>query len=97
MTSLDTIINDTKSILGQILSSCEVFKSSPTIERGEKIIKIIENFDKKVLQMKEEIVIIVSDVANKEEETEVNKEVEVFPTNNGFRFNVQKEQKWQKT
>ena len=69
------------SELSRIPLICEEFKKYPTNENGEEIIKIIENSERFLLKVKENIVIIVNEV--KEE----NVEVKGLPSDNGFLIN----------
>lgn len=79
MTSLNENIGDLIIMLAQIPDICAEFQKSPSQENGERIVEIIVNSEKKLLTVKQNVVIIVDDM--KEEESF---NVEVVPSNNGF-------------
>jgi len=70
------------SELSKIPPVCEEFKKYPTNENGEEIIEIIENSERFLLQVKENVVRIVNIV--KEEN---DKEVKGLLSDNGFLIN----------
>ena len=79
MEKLNNEIMKLVSALSKISPICEEFKKSPTNENGEGIIEIIENSERFLLQVKENVVRIVNEV--KEENDE---EIKGFLSDNGF-------------
>ena len=64
--------------LTQLSGMCYKYNQEPTEENGEELIKIIDKCEEKFLKAKEEIVIMVQEVENKE------KEVNGVQTESGF-------------
>lgn len=79
MTSLAENVGNLMIVLAKIPDICSEFQKIPSDENGEKIIEIIEESERKLLTIKDNIVIIVNDM--KEEESF---SVEAIPSNNGF-------------
>lgn len=79
MTSLYNNVGDLMLMLSKIPDICAEFKENPTEEAGKKIVEIIENSEKKLLTIRQNVVTIVEEV--KEDEVF---SVEAFPSNNGY-------------
>ena len=83
------------SALSKIPPICDEFKKYPTNENGEEIIEIIENSERFLLQVKENVVRIVNEVKEeneikilKEEDNNVDdEEIKGFLSDNGFLIN----------
>ena len=68
----------------QISGICCKYNELGDEETGEKLIKIIENCEKKFLKVKEEVVRMVQEVEKREKAKEVEIEIKGTETENGF-------------
>jgi len=68
--------------LTQLCGVCHKYNESPDDDSGEKIIKIVDNCERKFLKVKEEIVRMVERVESAESEKQEN--VSVIETESGF-------------
>lgn len=82
MDKLNENIVDLIASLGQIPIICSEFKQNPSSDNADKIIEIIENSEKKLLKVKENVVRIV-----REMEADLE-EVNVLPSENGYKMNI---------
>lgn len=82
MDKLNQNIAELVSLLGKIPVICSEFGKKPTDENADEIIKIIEDSEKKLLKVKENVVRIVKDM-----EADIE-EVQVLPSENGYQMNL---------
>ena len=83
MDKLNEVLVDLVMSLGETPDICSKFKEDPSDENGDVIIKNIEEIEKKLLKVKENVVRIVRDVEDTVEE------VNVLPSENGYRMNLE--------
>ena len=81
MDKLNNEIMKLISELSRIVPICKKFKEDPILENGEEIIDVIEQSEKNLLKVKENIVRIVNDVKEKDIE------VKGIVSDNGFLIN----------
>ena len=77
---IDKSLLELISSIGQISNICEDYVLSPTSENGEKIVKVMENSEKKMMKVKKNIVRMVNSIEGKNKELEP----EIESTDNGF-------------
>lgn len=73
--------------LGSLIKSIpyiwDEFKKNPD-ENGEKIAEILEKSEKKFLQIKNDVVIMINNMIEERKKEDVKEEVEGIPSDNGF-------------
>ena len=77
---LNNDIIELMACISDISPICTKFKENPTSENGEKIVEILEKSEKKFLQIKDDIVIMINNMI----EEDIKEEVEGIPSDNGF-------------
>jgi hypothetical protein len=77
-------ISSLMTILGNVEGACQSFYEAPTEEKGEEIVKKVEECEKKFLKMKEKIVIMVINIDKRISSEQEETEIEVIETENGL-------------
>jgi len=77
---IDKSLLELISSIGEISSICEGYVLAPSSENGEKIVKIMENSEKKMMKVKKNIVRMVNSTEGENKELEP----EIESTDNGF-------------
>jgi len=77
---------DMVSKLCNLSTDCKKFLQYPDENNGESIVKKIDEIDKKYYEVKEDIAIMIQEIASDNEDDELNINVEGLETDNGIKL-----------